>query len=292
MRMADGIQDCVVFVGHEPNGPGTFIAHGTAFFVVHDGYIFLVTAQHIAGTLGDVPFHVRFNLKAGGTEAVHIDPLAYHPHPSWYFHPDPAVDMAVMPMRIPRERFAMKAIPSSMIPSIEDEAEYRIGPGDLCYAVGLFRPLQGEQRNIPVVHTGNVALMAGAERVPISDWRRGGRIMADAHLVVLQNLRGLSGSPVFVRPCYSQAMQGPRGDVAVLQYSASLALLGVWSGSWEAEADELLALNHRNAARVPVGFGTVTPSHYLREILDLPEMVWLRAMFREVERLVKSHSTA
>ena len=76
-----------------------------------------------------------------------------------------------------------------------------ISIGDFCYIVGLFRLLSGPRRNLPVVHTGHIALLPSDERMPVRDWlgAPSARRDVEGHLVETSNLQGLSGFPCFVR---------------------------------------------------------------------------------------------
>ena len=89
-------------------------------------------------------------------------------------------------------------IPPDMLVDSNTLRALRIGIGDICYAVGLFRLMAGSRRNLPVIHTGRIALIPEDERIPVQDWLNpnGPRKHIEGYLVKLQNLKGLSGSPV------------------------------------------------------------------------------------------------
>ena len=82
----------------------------------------------------------------------------------------------------------------------EQENVEEVEVDDLCYTVGLWRVLEGKERNLPIVHTGHLARLAGEERIPIKDPRQpDGVVLAHGYLVEAQTLSGLSGAPVFIR---------------------------------------------------------------------------------------------
>jgi hypothetical protein len=145
-----------------------------------------------------------------------------------------------------------------------------IGIGDFAYTVGLFMLLAGKQRNLPIVHTGHIALMPGQEDIPIRDWDDPeGKLVryVDGYLVEAQSLRGLSGSPVFVRPSLRDV---PHGRFEMVGGQSRLYLLGIWQGAWDAPPDEVLAVGRGKDMRVPVGMGVVVPTKRLIEILEPP----------------------
>jgi len=84
---------------------------------------------------------------------------------------------------IPMEKFLTKELVTSL----------EIGPGDETFMVGRFINHEGQQRNLPAVRFGNIAMMPGE---PIMN-RESGQLQ-EAFLVETRSLPGYSGSPVFV----------------------------------------------------------------------------------------------
>jgi hypothetical protein len=148
-------------------------------------------------------------------------------------------------------------IPENMFASEDQLNQWGIGLGETCYAVGLFGRAPGRVRNMPVVHTGNIAAAPEGKNINIQG--RDGIVMTDAYLVTASNLSGLSGAPVFVRPSVlleGQVVNGKR----LMAHAESVYLLGVWQASWTEEAGG-------RGARVPVGMGVVVPVSRLIELL-------------------------
>jgi hypothetical protein len=283
MRLHDDVRHCVVFIGNN-DGPSDspFTAKGTGFLVGHKGHNYLATVQHIAAGFGDGPFAIRFNTVDGTARNLHVDP--YQHGLKWYCNnSDPDVDLAVMPFGkgMPLAGFRGCFIPSDILVSEATLQKWPIGIGDICYAVGLFRLLVGRKRNLPIVHTGRIALMPCDERLPVQDWHNpnGPRRHIEGYLIELQNLKGLSGSPVFVRPTAEwEGLTLSNGSTeAIAATVRKFFLLGIWQGSWDARPDEVLAVDRGNEIRVPVGMGTVVPATKLIELLELPELQALRA---------------
>lgn len=263
VRLRTDIRKGTVFIGTLSGED--FTPAATAFLLNYKEEGYLVTARHVVSELGDDPFAVRMNGVTGGCVIAPVDPTTSELQ--WHFSSDADVDIAVMEWpSAGRDDVDNMYLPTDVILSTEDRETYKYGIGSPCYAVGLFSHVSGKARNVPVVHTGNLSLMAGEEKVPIADWdQQGGLKYVDAHLVELSNLRGLSGAPVFVRPSVDLVSSTERFPLpSAIFHSATVFLLGVWSGSWEA----MPTGRKLGVDRVPVGMGSVTPVERLVEILD------------------------
>jgi hypothetical protein len=251
MRLDDDLRKTVVFFGIEDSTPakGGINCVGTGFLLGYDTCGYLVTAKHLAHGLGDNPFLLRVNTKDGRSANLPADQVR------WYEHPDPNVDVAVMPVTFgDNSRFDILYLPAETVLADDNVVKMNlVGIGDLTYTVGLFRLLSGEKRNLPVVHSGIIAMMPGDERIPARDWRSPmGTIFVEGYLVETSSLEGLSGSPVFVRPTatFSTLPGGFLPDPRItdprraqaLASSTQIGLLGLWQGSWDAPPDEVLAV--------------------------------------------------
>ena len=140
--------------------------------------------------LGEFPFVVRTNLVNGGAVNIFGDQI------EWFYHPDENVDLAVIPFVLHKAKYDALYLPEMMIKSV---GEYNIGIGDVCYTIGLFRLLYGSQKNLPVVHTGNIAMVPEDEKIPVEDWdnpysnvKKSKYI--EGYLIGAQSLAGLSGA--------------------------------------------------------------------------------------------------
>src|SRR4051812_15106902 len=91
---------------------------------------------------------------------------------SWYFHPDENVDLAATILSFdPHARgLDYLYLPTEMMLSASMLDRTVIGIGDFAYTVGLFRLMAGRKRNLPIVHTGSIAMLPSDERVPVEDW--------------------------------------------------------------------------------------------------------------------------
>ncbi len=274
MRINDTVRDTVAFFGYEdPSKPGGIACIGTGFLLHYKGGGYLVTARHLTDSLGSDPFILRFNMKAGGAANLLADDV------KWFNHPDPLVDISAMPAVIdgkgPMECCYVNGDTELLSPELMKH--WNVGIGDTTYTVGLFSLLYGQHRNIPIVHTGSIAMMPGSERIPIRDWRdQTGkkRIDVEGYLVNSQSLGGLSGSPVFARPgILLDFSQNPKLLIkkAIIPHDMTF-LLGVWQGAWNAPPDQIQGAG-LGPVTVPVGTGIVVPSSKIIELLELPEVI-------------------
>lgn len=286
MRLTDDARRSVVFLGHmsDPNDPSTFKARATGFFVRHDRLMYLVTAAHVAVKFADDPFYMRLNKIGGDSVLVYLDP-ATNPLQKWYRHPDPSVDVATLcfPYDLRQSGYDHIAMSEDLILDDAEIERLQVGPGDTCYAVGLFALLQGSKRSVPVVHRGSIAAMPSDELIPIRNWCTDGESHAytRAYLVEATNLQGLSGSPVMVRATINVMAprliidgKGPeakvsKGSVAGLSApSSEVSLLGIWSASWDARPDQVLSIDQGHETRVPLGLGVVVPAARLEDLFQ------------------------
>lgn len=275
--------ECVVFLGFEDDSPGKGGIHcvGTGFLVTYKDGGYLITAKHVAKELQDAPFLLRLNKTNGTSENYSADEV------TWYYHPDSNVDVAAIPCYIGQQGkkriYDVTYFKDEMIITDKHFKHGFIGNGDQCYTIGLFRLHSGRKRNLPVVHTGNIALLSSDEKIPVTDWddpKGENKRFIDAHLVQSQSLEGLSGSPVLVRYTIDIPLEVPKncvlpeGDyVRTRLPTVNLGLLGLWHGSWKAPPDELLGIGQSDRVTVPVGMGIVIPASKIIEVLEMPELV-------------------
>jgi hypothetical protein len=270
MKIDNDLRKCVVFLGIEDNSEksGIYCA-GTGFLLGYNGGAYLVTAKHVAKALGDNPFIIRINRKDGSVDNLHVD------HIEWGYHPDESVDIAIIECLITQQSiYDALYLPDTLIAAI---GEKNIGIGDMCYTIGLFRFLTGVKRNLPVVHTGNVAMVPSDEKVPVRDSLTGKTEYVEAYLIESQSVNGLSGSPVFARP----TMEFPFGrndDKGILGSQIGLKniyLIGIWQSAWNASPDEIMmaATGMNEDKRVSYGMGVVVPIYKLIELLEIARML-------------------
>lgn len=272
MRVAHDLLKSVAFLGR-----GTpFKACGTAFLLIHQGMVYLVTAKHVAKDLGEDPFHIRFNNKAGGSSLLPVDlTLSDEPRFRWFTHQSASVDLAVIPFPISLGEQGVVAVALQSAFTVADIRPITdAGCGDICHVIGLFASNPGKNRNVAVVHTGHIAAMYDeSELVEVKNGQS--TELFEGYLVELSNLPGLSGAPVFVRGGLElDVPTDNNGTAAIVVATPQLKLLGVWQGSWDTGVSTA-----RSTERVPIGMGVVTPAYRLIELLDSPEVSENRSLW-------------
>jgi hypothetical protein len=240
MRVPDEVLMCVAYLGlptTDAEGRPAMQPGATAFFVnmpstvEGNTFVYLVTARHVAEKIQGREFMLRANLRDGGAFFGQGDAET-----KWRYHPsDDSVDVAVTSW-VPPESVEYKAVPVSMFLDDNIIRDEQIGPGDEVFATGLFVRLVGRERNLPIVRTGNIAMMP-SEPVPT------GLGPMDAYLIEARSLGGLSGSPAFVHRV------------------RSFHFLGLMHGHWDVP-DRQGAVN--------MGIAIVVPARKILEVLEQP----------------------
>jgi hypothetical protein len=265
MRIADEIVKSVGFVSRDTN-PLRYA--GTAFVVevpIDETYgcLHLVTAKHVADAVG-ADFVIGFNGKDGMPLFVKNGGVPWYLHPT---EPD-SVDAAVLPFASARtHEYDISPIP---IQIFADEArinEYGIGLGDEVFSVGLFTRYFGLTTLIPIIRTGNIAMMP-KERVPLGPFG-----LTEAYLTEGRSIGGLSGSPVFCRNTVKIPRTNQRGEIKHVAGVGQIHLLGLVHGHWDlpigfSESEKLEAVN--------MGVSIVIPAKRILEILYGPALVEAR----------------
>jgi hypothetical protein len=269
MRIDNDLRRCVVFLGYEDDTPnkGGIQCVGTGFLFHYKGMGYLVTVKHVAKQLDDNPFIVRINRSNMMVENLHADYI------KWAYHPDNSVDVAVVESHFGVGEYASLYLRKNIVSEIGKD---NIGIGDMCYTIGLFRLMYGQGRNLPIVHSGNIAMFPGDERVPVKDRLTGETEFVEAYLVEAQTLDGLSGAPVFARPTleFPVGRDDRKGILGSILPLKNVYLIGIWQGAWNAPPDKILSaeIETGKIVRVPVGMGVVVPITKLIELLELPEL--------------------
>jgi hypothetical protein len=197
MFIDDRVRKCVVFLGAKEKG--AFRPKATAFYVaIQDhgvGFRYLVTAEHVVSGLQTKgqEIWVGANLTNGSTREDRLSST------EWWMHPGsetkgltdvaltsvdvaPDEDLLMVPLSPPDDRAATGHILRLR----------RVGAGHEIFITGLFRSHYGNQRNVPIVRVGNIAMMR--DELVRTEYCG----PTDAYLVEARSVHGLSGSPVFI----------------------------------------------------------------------------------------------
>jgi hypothetical protein len=251
--------------------------YGTGFFVtVKDesggpgGYSYLVTDKHVIKDPhgNDLPrIYIRVNKLQGDAEFAPVD-LVENGQSVVFTHPDPTVDLAVIPAFPRQDVYDFKTVPDDFLATEELPG---IGEGSQVFFVGLFTTYYGEKKNVPLFRFGRVAMLP-ADRITWQDRPETPPQLATLYLLETQTYGGNSGSPVFYRPEFIQ----PSGAAPKEE------LIGIIRGYF----GEVFPIGFVNAptADVPVpvyrqniGIAAVTPAYLLHDILFSDTLKKLRA---------------
>lgn len=169
-----------------------------------------VTAKHVAEEVNGKNFLIGINFKDGKAGW-------FGSNLKWWYHPtqQESVDVAVT-IFTPSGRADIEYIPETIFADKERIARYSIGVGDEINVIGLFTRFFGSTRHIPIVRTGNIAMMP-SDKLPA----RNGE--TEVYLVEGRSIGGLSGSPVFVR--HTVSMDVVAGDTGERQRMSGVSQL-------------------------------------------------------------------
>jgi hypothetical protein len=270
------VKKVVAFV-YLKDAKGALVPNGTEFFVgiplesdASRFFVYLVTARHVVAESETGPLlakvWLRLEKKSGGTEVFEVPLISAGEHQTVFLHPDPTVDLAVIPVFLDQTKIEFRFLPASLVTSREDFASLRIAEGSDVFFTGLFTPHLGQQKNYPVVRFGRVALLS-EEKV---SWNG---VPTDLYLIESLSSGGNSGSPVFL---YLGADRTP-GSLVV--GTPDLRLAGVMKGAFQ----EGQPVRFAQTSSIPInlsniGIAAVVPSYHLREILFGAELAKLRGL--------------
>ena len=126
MRVSDKLTNCVAFISRY-DAPNEFC--GTAFIVgipfdSSSGLLHLVTARHVAESIGDRNYMLTLNDKDGNPRCI-----ANGGSVGWFYHPtDPDVDVAVIPFASQHIlEYEIQNIPIELFATNERIERYQIG---------------------------------------------------------------------------------------------------------------------------------------------------------------------
>ncbi len=256
MRVPNDFLKTVGFVSRDEE---SLIYKGTAFIVKvpideEFGLLHLVTAKHVAKSLQDGEAVLAFNGKDGAPLWMKNTTEV-----QWYFHPDPSVDVAILPMATTRTaEYDYEAIPISRFLAVQNEQIISIGIGDETITIGLFAPFVGADKLTPIVRTGTVAMMPDG-RLPHPVF---GSIFA--YLVESRSTGGLSGSPVFVRNTVNLPVMSLDGSSTRASALGEFYFLGLVHGHWSMSIDK----GDAKGQDTNMGICLVVPSLHILEALN------------------------
>jgi len=285
MRIPDRLLKSVGFVSRfQPEGDGALLQFGaTAFIVgVHTdekfGLAHIVTAKHVAQAIAPAEAVIAMNAKDGAPLFLRTGEARWFYHPT---EPD-SVDVAVMQFGSHRfQDYDIEWIPEDMFATDKRIADFDIGLGDELVTIGLFTRFFGQTKLIPLVRTGNIAMMP-KDRLPSETFGE-----MEAYLAEGRSIGGLSGSPVFVRNTVKMPAQTAQGTLAHISGLGSFHLLGLMHGHWDLPVSFSAS---EKAEAVNMGVSIVVPAKKILETLYHPELVAMRKAFCDNLKS-KNHAT-
>ena len=275
MLVPERIRKCVLFLGIKQDD--RFRPRATAFVVEIDDqhrWRYLVTAEHVVARAVALrqDLWLRVNRQAGNPAEIKIDPS------SWHFHPnsaETATDVAVCPISFdsneeidPVPIYGPRSVAATR--SVIDDV--RIGVGDEVVISGLFRSHYGQQRNIPIVRVGNLAMLDGD---PVKT--KNGSVV-EAYLIEARSIGGLSGSPAFVHLPAIRTIDGKTDISGKPVYQ--VYLLGLMHGHFDVEdlnLDVVLDDPIDSSSGIHSGIGVVIPVEKIIETVMQPKLIEARA---------------
>lgn len=266
------IKSVVVFIFTPGKQPSEIVPYGTAFFVgVKDSknserfFVYLVTAKHVLRT----PDHkswlpkifLRLNTKNGDSEIIEVPVSLSGANKTVFLHPDPSVDIAVIPALPDQNKFDFKFLPDDMITTEKDFKDLNITEGSEVFFTGLFSAYVGTRKNYPVVRFGRVSLITD-EKIKFADQE------AQLYLIESGSYGGNSGSPVFFH------LGSDRAPGMIVVGPPIIKLAGVMSGSFlDLQPVSTVETSRVTVAPSNMGIAAVVPAYKLHELLFGPELI-------------------
>jgi hypothetical protein len=275
MRVPEGLLHCVLFIGIK-DGKGRFLPKATGFMAAIDDFdhqwAYLITAEHVVSGL-QAKGHkiwIRTNLKNGGAEEVPI------PAEVWLHSPtedgNPITDVAVCPIQFsPEDEVIGIGLngPTSIAASSDVLKSQDLGVGDEVAILGLFRSHHGQERNIPIVRIGNIAMIQGE---PVYTQYCG---YTAAHLIEARSISGLSGSPVFISTPPTRIIDGKTRMSTGQQFY----LFGLIHGHFDVENlnEDIVVDDYADVPRgINTGIGIVVPVEQIIKTVFQPDLIEMR----------------
>jgi hypothetical protein len=193
--------------------------------------------------------------------------------PQWFYHPtDANADVAILEIA-EQSNVDNLAVPTGdFVTQLDVETRESVDIGDEVFVTGLFTPAPGQNRNMPLVRHGNVAMIPDEQIQTELGF-------SDVYLVEGRSIGGLSGSPAFVRRTETFKIVND-GRVSEVWCPGPFKLLGLMHGHWEIRESDINnpLIQHDRKHGVNLGIAIVTPASKILDILNEPALQTIRAL--------------
>lgn len=272
MKVPKDITKCVAFVCYLDLVTETLIPIGSVFFIgrIKEGRnndpVYAVTAKHvIEGLLKMAVEDIYILMNTNESSPTSREFFKTHIK-NWFSHTDTSIDVAIIKMGIPTScDHLVLPIETFVTPAILEKNE--VGLGDNVFITGLFKHHSGQNKNIPIVRTGNIASFDD-EQITTEDY---GPI--SAYLIEARSIGGLSGSPVFLNLGHVRNIKGQ-----VQHWNGTepaFFLLGLIHGHYDSTATDIDTLSPDNTAlineKINTGIAIVVPYYSIVKTVELFE---------------------
>jgi len=160
-----------------------------------------------------------------------------------------------------------------------------IGVGDEITAIGVFTRFSYEDRHLPIIRTGNLAMLPTL-RIPVQNFEPMEGYIAE--------IEGLSGSPVWVRPTdyFNAAQKDGGGERPSVPFNGDIdvVLLGLLHGRWAISKEAMEGQSAQYTEKMISGMSIIVPAHKILEVINQPELAAMRA--KKDEKIAKKSSSA
>lgn len=303
MRIPDFIKDCVVYLctcDKSADDEEIYTPRCTAFFLDFRadgdpvGFQYLITAWHSIIEAGERKLFVRANTKKCKHAIYHL-PETF----KWVTRPvteGKVIDVAIASCPVPEDSTVIPVPLGALMfdPSITGTGirGSEIGVGDEVFITGLFGRKKGDNKNLPIVRAGTIAMMPeDGEPIRNVEIGRGSGIKGDMDAVLIEarSISGISGSPVFVRPTVSCELNLMTPDgakpVRLSGIGGWIFLLGLVHGHWDIKPQDKNDVDPPRPMiedeQVNTGIAIVVPAISITQVLFSEE---LRAMREEATK--------
>jgi hypothetical protein len=247
-----------------------------------NSHLYVVTAKLLAERMECCPIIMGFSYRDGGKALLDADSV------HWYAHPTEAsaVDVAVTPFAsAQRDLLDLEPVPEHLFTSGERMRKASIGVGDEITAIGVFTRFSYEDRHLPIVRTGHLAMLPTL-RIPVKYFEPMEAYVAE--------IEGLSGSPVWVRPTdYFNAAQkdgGKEKPSVPFSCDTDVIFLGLLQGRRAVSEAAMEGQSAQYTEKMTSGMSIVVPAHKILEVINQPELAAMRT--KNDEKIAKKSSSA